>query len=117
MCTPRPAQPPSAGAFPADAPEALPIYGPILLSDASAVSGQIPGIPSPSSAGQGRGAGKGAGIFPGRRLSWRGKPQARVQGARGGKATLSWAQGATRAALTQQAGAGVPPRPRPLRQI
>lgn len=84
---PRPAE--CAGAFPADVTEALPIYGPIQLSDASAVSGQIPGIPSPRSAGQGRGAGKGAGIFPSRRLSGRGKPQTRVQGARGGRAVLS----------------------------
>lgn len=51
-----------AGAFPADATEALPIYGPIQLSDASAVSGQIPGIPSPSLPGRAAAPGRGPGF-------------------------------------------------------
>lgn len=65
-----------AGAFPVDATEALPLYGRILSSDATAVSGQIPGIPSPALPGRGRGARKEAGIFPGGRLPGPGKPQA-----------------------------------------
>lgn len=77
-----------AGAFPVDATEALPIYGRILSSDATAVSGQIPGIPSPALPGKGRGARKEAGIFPGGRLPGPGKPQAWVQGVRGGWAAL-----------------------------
>lgn len=91
-CT-RSAQAPSrlaahAGAFPADETEALPIYGRILSSDATAVSGQIPGIPSPALPGKGPGARKEAGIFPGRRLPGPGKPQAWVQSVRGGRVSL-----------------------------
>lgn len=97
---PRPAQ--RAGAFPADAPEALPIFGPILLSDASAVSGQIPGIPSPTLPGRAAAPGRGR-DFPGRAALCARKAPGPGPGRPRGRATLSWARAATRAALNSLA--------------
>lgn len=51
-----------AGAFPADAAEALSKHGLILPSDATAVSGQIPGIPSPALPGRAAAPGRGPGF-------------------------------------------------------
>lgn len=66
----RPCTASRSGAFPADAAEALSIKGRILPSDATAVSGQIPGIPSPALPGRAAAPGKGpgfsqAGVCPG----------------------------------------------------
>lgn len=83
-----------AGAFPADAAEALSIYGRILPSDATAVSGQIPGIPSPALPGRAAAPGKGlgfsqAGVCPGPESPKAGSRASAVGGLR------SWAPGAT----------------------
>lgn len=108
---PRPAA--RAGAFPADAAEALPLHGPILYSDATAVSGQIPGIPSPALPGRAAAPGRGPGFS---QAGGRPGPESPRPGSRASAVggTRSWvpepAQGPPRGV-----GVGASPRPCPLR--
>lgn len=100
---PRPAA--RAGAFPADATEALSKHGLILPSDATAVSGQIPGIPSPALPGRAAAPGKGPGFSqaggyqgpesprPGSRASTVGGPHSRTPGATPESPPSGWCLG------------------------
>lgn len=103
MCTRAPPSRPAPGLSPLTRRKRCPYMGLFCSVTPARSPGRFRESPPPSSAGQGRGAGKGAGIFPGRRLSGYGKPQARVQSARGGRATLSWAQGSHPSALNRLA--------------
>lgn len=108
---PRPAA--RAGAFPADAAEALPLHGPILSSDATAVSGQIPGIPSPALPGRAAAPGRGpgfsqAGGCPGPESP---RPGSRASAVGG---PCSWVPEPTQS-LPPRVGVRAPPRPRALR--
>jgi hypothetical protein len=112
----RPRPPPRAGAFPADAAEALAIYGPILLSDAMLVSGQIPGIPSPALPGRASAPGRGPGFSQaGGCLGPESpRPQSRAPAVGG---LRSPGPREPPPILPQQAGAWALPHPRPLRLI